>query len=685
MSREKNPLANSSKTIIKSNRTSSRLITNRITTMHINNSAMASPHGRPPRSSSASNGNSSSPIPTLGSDMSRSCNSQNDIIDFQMMDITVGVDIMEGLVMEITKQKGRSPLGTAPITAVISCKQNVSSSRQISTHVPSLPLSVPSSSFSDKEHNFLVRWPADFDPRGDALSTFKMSRLMKRDTTQPVGPRFTSEYAAEQIELSIGLLRGAEMLVVGKASLIITGNETEDMIIDLPINNEKDVVKDKKRDASPSPLKRTNSKLFSKSTKNSVKILKPLSFPSDKRRKFHLTNNAMIRLQVHVCPRVGGNSLDESGVVSNPASYLDAGVKSKETAYTEYTSGGDFSSREDSRAESLGSADSSTEQIQNQPYNPIQPHKYHPHIPMDELQQDFGRVRLTNDMKKHIGTHASYGMAPPYAHSSKRNMSSGTHRAFENEMPRYTHQDRQAPQMGVRSSNKTRSSSSGRVFGNEMPHYTQQNLQAPQMLSRPSSRLVPSNNGRVIGNEMSHYTQQASQMRARSSSNSRSNGYHTSGVPRSSKPQRTEAAHSKSREGYYQPKNTSRNREHDHYQQRQKSYAPQTYSSSNSGPYGDFVPRGSSDFHMQESENGRSYHAEGRRQRTLPRKTQSQSRSEDNGDMSDSPMTWLYDKIIGGKVPSAEETVITKRKSNGKKQLSSNEYRRPSPKRTMRV
>jgi hypothetical protein len=48
-------------------------------------------------------------------------------------------------------------------------------------------------------------------------------------------------------------------------------------------------------------------------------------------------------------------------------------------------------------------------------------------------------------------------------------------------------------------------------------------------------------------------------------------------------------------------------------------------------------------------------------------------------------MTWLYDKIVGGKVPSAEETVITKRKSNGKKQLSSNEYRRPSPKRTMRV
>jgi len=625
-----------------------------------------------------------------------------------MMDISVGVDIMEGLVMEINKKKGSPPLGNCPVTAVISCKKNVSNSRQISTHVPSLPLSVPSASFSDKVHNFLVRWPADFDPHGDALSTFKMSRLMKKDTTQSEGLRLTSGFVAEEIELSIGLLRGKEMLVVGKTILIITGNETEEMVIDLPISNEKDIVKNNNRDASPSPLKRTNSKLFSKSTKDTVKVLKPLSFPSDKRRKFHLTDNAMVRLHVQICHRADNNSNDEFGVqrsVSNTASYQDTGVsssgsysykRSKETAFTEYSSySGELTSS--SKDESLESTDSYT--AQNQSYAnkyPVQPHKYHPHIPMDELQEDFGRVRLTNEMKNRIKTNASYGMTPPHVPASTMARSHSTGGASGNETPRYTQQHVQAPQMLARPSNKTRSST-GRAPGNEMPRYTQQDIQVSQMIpARSSSKTRSSSTGRAFGNEMSRYTQQDMQApqlipATRSSSKARPSVRHSSGTPRSSTPQRNKASHTKSHDGYYQPTSASRSRDYDHRQPRKNYYAPQTNSNppnppnpNSYGSYGEFVPRGSYDYHMQESENVRPYHMEGRQQSTVPKQRQSQSRSGDNGDATESPMTWLYDKFVGSKA-SAEETVSTTKKSNAKKASSSNEYRRPTQKRTMRV
>jgi hypothetical protein len=609
---------------------------------------MTSPYGRPPRSASTSHSKSTSPGPALG--ISRSFHSSGsqgtDNYDFQMMDITVGVDIMEGLVMEITKQKSEPPLGLCPVTAVISCKKNVSSSRQISTHVPSLPLAVPSASFGDKVHNFLVRWPADFDPHGDALSTFKMSRLMKKDTFNLKEARLTSGFVAEEIELTIGLMRGKDMLTLGKASLIITGNETDEMVIDLPISNEKAVVKDKKRDSSPSPLKRTNSKLFSKSTKSTVKVLKPLSFPTDKRRKFNLTDNAMIRLQVKVHPMAGnGSSGSEFGVQSsvlNTPSYTTRSASafsknsrvssgsfshkpSKETASTEYITSAEYSSREESGTffasqsndESLGSSDSYVDNSQSYTNRyPIQPHKYHPHIPMDELQEDFGRVRLT-ELQRRAEVSNSRGMTPPH-------------------MP----------------PTRTRPSSNGRAFGSEMPRYTQKDMQSPQIAVRLSSRSRGANSR------------------------------HSSGTPRSTTPQ--QARHVNPHEGYYQPRSSSRTRDIGHHQIRQNHYSPQLkpYPVSH-GSNRDLVPRGSYDYHSQEPENVRPYHTERRPQRPASKEKMNRHPG-DSGEGTESPMTWLYDKFVGGKVPSAEETVSTRKKANTKTILSP-EYRRPSAKRTMRV
>jgi len=118
---------------------------------------------------------------------------------------------------------------------------------------------------------------------------------------------------------------------------------------------------------------------------------------------------------------------------------------------------------------------------------------------------------------------------------------------------------------------------------------------------------------------------------------------------------------------------------------RQNHYSPQVnpypvYHGSNR----DLVPRGSYDYHSQEPENVRPYHIESRPQRPVSKEKTNQSLSGDSGEATESPMTWLYDKFVGGKVLSAEETVSTRKKANTKT-TSSSEYRRPSPKRTMRV
>ncbi len=237
---------------------------------------------------------------------------------FQMMDIVVSVDILEGLVMEM-KDKHHSfdfydsgsqssrIIGTLPVTTFVSCKKKVSSTRTIATHVPSLPLSKPSSTHGGKHNHFLVRWPADYDPHGDALSTFKMSRLMKKESTVVNRGSFGVGYVPEEIELTIGLMRGSEMLTLGLANLVITGEETEEMIIDLPINITKDAVKDsKKTKRSPSPLRKLRS-----STKMNSKILKPKAFPSDPKRRYRLSEQSMIRLQVKITPESKDSFSDE--------------------------------------------------------------------------------------------------------------------------------------------------------------------------------------------------------------------------------------------------------------------------------------------------------------------------------------------------------------------------------------
>lgn len=314
---------------------------------------------------------------------------------FQMMDIVVSVDIMEGLIMEskeksalLDTQKNSSfkMLGSLPVTTFVSCKKNVSSTRTIATHVPSLPLNKPSSSHAGKLHHFLVRWPADFDPHGDALSTFKLSRLMKKEssTSGPVG----FGYVPEEVELTIGLMRGSEMITLGIANLVITGEETEEMIIDLPINVTKEALKDtktKNRRRSASPLRKLRSP-----SKSSSKAMKPKAFPSDPKRKYKLSEQSMIRLQVQITPKARGYSSYEGTSISQFADNSDYTPETTSTHFAEISNFGPEISSQMAQDSSYGPQDFSCYASGFLDNNERL-------APMDELRDDFQSQRRPSE------------------------------------------------------------------------------------------------------------------------------------------------------------------------------------------------------------------------------------------------------------------------------------------------
>lgn len=143
---------------------------------------------------------------------------------------------------------------------------------------------------------------------------------MKREyPTQTQDDRFDTfayGYDAEEIELNICLLRGSEMITLGAANLVVTGEETREITIDLPIDVTKAAAKRDRRARSPSPLRRTGSKIFG-SAKPSTKVMKAKPFPKDSRRKYKLGEHSMVRLRVKVNPTRPSSSFDEFGPDEN--------------------------------------------------------------------------------------------------------------------------------------------------------------------------------------------------------------------------------------------------------------------------------------------------------------------------------------------------------------------------------
>lgn len=350
---------------------------------------------------------------------------------FQMMDITITVDVMDGLVMEVKKMSGEPSLGTTPINAVISAMKNVSSSRQIATHVPSLPLSLPSSNFSGKSHNLFVRWPADFDPHGDALSTFKFSRLMKKSPVLTESCSLSHlSFEPENIELAVGLMRGSEIITLGKANISIQGDEFEEMTVDIPICTAKDVVTSKKI-REPSPMRGSTD---GNQSKKATKTLKPLSFSRDTKRKFHLNEHAMVRLHVKAVPQVGPGE-DE---YDNPVKYTTKpSITASITTDSSYVS-----SKNSDEFASISKEDYLPHFSLDENHNRsmYEQNSYHEMEQIDGLGNQLSQVRLNHDDRHQP---LSRGMASNYRESRQssnmRARSSSRHRDIRDDYHTYEH------------------------------------------------------------------------------------------------------------------------------------------------------------------------------------------------------------------------------------------------------
>ena len=198
-----------------------------------------------------------------------------------------------------TVSEGPSPLGDTPVYAVVSHKRNATSSAtSISSHLPSNPLENSMCSFGNS-HRYAASWPAHnssliADENDECTpidqSSLIMERVMMRELYNSI-----SNFVHETVNLEINLKKGDEIIPVGIASLVISGDEDGPITMHLPaqairMKGKKIVVAE-----TVGNKKSKKNRFFSKSA------VKPF-FPSDKAVEFSLDENAALRITVQVIP-----------------------------------------------------------------------------------------------------------------------------------------------------------------------------------------------------------------------------------------------------------------------------------------------------------------------------------------------------------------------------------------------
>lgn len=216
-----------------------------------------------------------------------------------------------------------------PTTAVVTFRRNVSNSAtSISSHLPSAPLGLPTSSFG-KVSRYLAQWPANGvtpllpELRKNLMhqSTFELQRVMMKEPFDRTRHHSTvSHFVQESIELQINLSKGTEMIPLGVATLIVAGDEEGPITMNLPAkairfkgkkmlivdnsprrrpttpNSNNNHHKMKKRDMAASDSQNNGpARLFAKSSKR-------MAFSSDPARRYTLDENASLKIVVQVIP-----------------------------------------------------------------------------------------------------------------------------------------------------------------------------------------------------------------------------------------------------------------------------------------------------------------------------------------------------------------------------------------------
>lgn len=194
-----------------------------------------------------------------------------------------------------------------PTFAVASFGRNVtSSSTSIKTHLPSLPLGIPTSSFG-YVYRYMAQWqepkPIFLREEGevDDQSSFTSLRVMMRETLGSSGELYetgantaASKYVHETLNIEINLSKGKEIIPLGVATLAISGDEEGPEQMNLPA--KAIVFKGKKAVLGNSADVKKSKRMFKKK-------LKRAAFPSDPKRKYYLDENATLRVTVCITPQ----------------------------------------------------------------------------------------------------------------------------------------------------------------------------------------------------------------------------------------------------------------------------------------------------------------------------------------------------------------------------------------------
>lgn len=190
------------------------------------------------------------------------------------------------------------PLGDTPVYAVVTHKRNVtSSSTSISSHLPSNPLENSMCSFGNS-HRYAASWPAHnsshlMNEHDECTPIDQSSLIMERVMMREPFDRL-SNFVHETVHLEINLKRGSEIIPLGIASLVISGDEEGPLTMNIPTKAVR--IKGKKIVVADTLSNNKKKKgFFSKHS------LKP-SFQSDKSVEYTLDENAALRISLQVIP-----------------------------------------------------------------------------------------------------------------------------------------------------------------------------------------------------------------------------------------------------------------------------------------------------------------------------------------------------------------------------------------------
>lgn len=208
------------------------------------------------------------------------------------LDVTISVGFLRGIYMlESKKVKGWENQAELDSVRVVVIARNDANMLQASDYITSAPLDTP------KPVGDWMNYTAVFPLKG-TKSTTKMTLpgLIKKNHNSNMFSR-DGQYKRESIELLITLVFGNEAITVGKARLVVTGEEVRTKQSDIPIDVFRDdLIKSQTR--SHFPMKRTRSLPCGKDGE-----LAPVSFKYDRRRrKFQIETDAVMRVFIKVSP-----------------------------------------------------------------------------------------------------------------------------------------------------------------------------------------------------------------------------------------------------------------------------------------------------------------------------------------------------------------------------------------------